>query len=128
MRISQKQVDAISSLPGPQRYAHFIKVAADQGRIWGLYFNGWALAAAEDEMAVLPVWPTEPYALQFANKEWAGYEATKIELPELFDDLLPRLRERKTLLGVFYTPTNKGVMPSLEQIEFDLRNELSRIE
>jgi hypothetical protein len=39
-----------------------------------------------------------------------------------------KVAEKGTLLGVFYTPKDKGVLPALEQFEEDLRAELSRIE
>ena len=45
MKITNKQIEAVLKLDGPKRYSYFIKVAADQRSIWGLYDEGWALAA-----------------------------------------------------------------------------------
>lgn len=52
----------------------------------------------------------------------------EIEIHEVLDKLLPSLRERETLLGVFYTPADEGITPDLDEFERDLRTELSRIE
>lgn len=128
MKITKKQIESILALPGQRRYEHFIKVAADQHRIWGLYNDGWALAGTVDENPVFPVWPASEYATLCAVEDWAGYKPKEIDLHDFFEALLPSLRDRKTLLGVFLTPNNKGVTPSLEQVENDLREELARIE
>ncbi len=128
MKITHKQIEAVLSLPGPKRYEHFVKVAADQRQIWGLHNNGWALAGTIDDGPVFPVWPAREYASLCATGDWAGYEPREIDLEEFFHALLPSLQERGTQLGVFYTPNNKGVIPTLEQIENDLKEELARIE
>lgn len=128
MVITQKQIEAVVALPGPQRYSHFIKVAADQRRVWGLYREGWALAGTDDGRPVFPLWPAREYAALCANGAWASYEAREIDLEELFDGLLPSLRAKQTAVGVFYTPRDQGVLPELDQFEQDLRTELSRIE
>ncbi|TGK86135.1 DUF2750 domain-containing protein [Leptospira montravelensis] len=128
MKITQKQIDIITSLPGPKRYEHFIKVAADQRCVWGLYNAGWALAGTDDGQHVFPLWPAYEYSSICTKNEWLEFKPKKIELDSLFDDLLPSLKERKTLIGVFYTPSDKGVIPNMDDFEKDLRHELSRIE
>ncbi len=126
MKITQKQIEAIIALPGPKRYEHFIKVAADQGCVWGLYSDGWALAGTGEGEPVFPLWPAREYAALCAFGEWSGYEPKEIDLDELFEGLLPSLKERKTLLGIFYTPSDKGVLPTVDEFEHDLREELSK--
>lgn len=129
MKLTPKQIEAVLALSGPDRYRHFIKVAADQRRVWGLHHrDGWALAATAANEPVFPVWPAREYAERCASSEWSGYEPREIELDEFLYGLLPTLRERRTLLGVFYTPHDKGVTPSLDRLEEDLRAELARIE
>ncbi len=128
MKINQKQIEAIVALPGPKRYEHFIKVAADQNCVWGLYSDGWALAGTEDGEPVFPLWPAREYAVLCSSGEWSGYEPKKIDLNDLFGSLLPSLKERKTLIGIFYTPSDKGILPAFDEFEDDLREELSNIE
>ena len=128
MKITQKQIEAVIALPGPRRYAHFVKVVADQRRAWGLYSDGWALAGTSEEIPVFPLWPAREYAALCAAGEWSQYEPREIDLDDLFERLLPSLKERKTSLGIFYTPSDKGVLPTIEQFEKDLHTEIERIE
>ncbi|HEX4965404.1 MAG TPA: DUF2750 domain-containing protein [Thermoanaerobaculia bacterium] len=123
-----KQIEAILALPGPKRYSHFIKVAADERSVWGLFSDGWALAGTDDGGQVFPLWPGREYAERCASGSWAGYEPKEIDLDTLFERLIPRLVESATLVGIFPTPECEGVTPNLEQLEADLRNELARIE
>lgn len=128
MKINAKQMEAVVSLPGPKRYASFIKVAADQRQVWGLFSEGWALATVDNGMQAFPLWPASEYAVLCASGSWNGYEPRAIDLDALFEKLLPKLAETRTLVAVFPTPNSKGVMPELELIEADLRAELARIE
>jgi hypothetical protein len=128
MKITPKQIQSIVALPGQKRYEHFIKVAADQRRVWGLYRDGWALAGTAVGERVFPLWPAREYAELCADGDWAGYLPREIDLDELFDGLVPALRERGTQIAVFYTASDKGVIPDLHQFEADLRAELAKIE
>jgi Protein of unknown function (DUF2750) len=128
MKITAKQVETVEALAGPERYEHFIKVAADQRKVWGLYHDGWALAATNALQPVFPIWPAREYALRCASSEWSEYEPREIDLDDLFQVLLPLLRKKGTQLGVFYTTKDKGVITELGQIEADLKLELAKIE
>jgi hypothetical protein len=124
MKISQKQIEAVIVLPGPKRYEHFIKVVTDWEEVWGLYQNGWALAATEDGQKVFPVWPAKEYAELCAKNEWVGYQPESFPLVDFMDELLPNLKVDGVLLGVFYTPSDKGVTPTIDQVLDDLNKEI----
>jgi hypothetical protein len=128
MKINPKQLEAVLALPGPKRYATFIKVAADQRCVWGLFSEGWALAATNEGSQAFPLWPASEYAVRCASGVWAGYTPREIDLDTLFENLLPKLQETGTLAAVFPTPSEKGVTPDLRTLESDLRSELSKIE
>jgi Protein of unknown function (DUF2750) len=128
MPMNPKQFEAVIKLPAPQRYDHFIKVVADRQLAWGLYADGWALAGTDDGKAVFPLWPAKEYAALCAEGEWAGYTPKEIDMDDLMEGLLPSLRERETLLGVFYTPQDKGVMPEVSVFEADMKQELAKFE
>jgi len=128
MKINEQKMQNVLALPAPKRYAHFIKVAADQRKVWGLYSDGWALAETTDGKRVFPFWPAKEYASLCARDDWSGYEPKEIDLDTLFQILFPKLKESNTLVGVFPTPTEKGITPELDQIKADLHNELARIE
>ncbi len=111
MKISDKQIQAVIRLPGPKRYGYFIKMVADQRRVWGLFENGWALAGDSTESPVFPIWPAREYAALCASGAWVGYEPREISIDEVRSWLLPKLRESGTALGVFYTPDDTGDLP-----------------
>ncbi|WDE07031.1 DUF2750 domain-containing protein [Thalassomonas viridans] len=124
MNINLKQIEAVIALDGSKRYAHFVKVIADWEEVWGLYQDGWALASTEDGETVFPLWPAKEYAQLCAEKEWVGYQPESFSLDELMEELLPNLKADGVLPGVFYTPLDKGVTPSVEQLLADLNEEL----
>lgn len=124
MKISPKQMETVLALPGSKRYEHFIKVIADWQEVWGLYQGGWALAAADDGTTVFPLWPAKEYAQVCAEKEWAGYEPRSISLSDFTDVLLPKLKLDGVLPGVFFTPSSKGLTPSVDELKAALEAEL----
>lgn len=123
-KINPAQMKAVLALPGSERYEHFIKVVCDWQKVWGLYKDGWALAATDDGRGVFPLWPASEYAELCAIDEWAGYESRSFSLNDLLDDLLPKLKQDNMLPGVFYTPGNKGMTPEIDELTSNIGDEL----
>lgn len=124
MKVNPKQMEAVLALPGVKRFEHFIKVIADWQEVWGLYQGGWALAAADDGTTIFPLWPAKEYAQICAVNEWEGYEPRSITLSDFTEVLLPKLKVDGVLPGVFFTPTNKGVTPSVDDLRSALDAEM----
>lgn len=124
MKVSPKQMEAVLALPGIKRFEHFIKIIADWQEVWGLYQDGWALAAADDGTTVFPLWPAKEYAQVCAANEWTGYEPRSISLSDFTEVLLPKLKLDGVLPGVFFTPTSKGVTPAVDELKSALEAEL----
>ena len=124
MKVNPKQMEAVLALPGIRRFEHFIKVIADWQEVWGLYQDGGALAAADDGTTVFPLWPAKEYAQVCAANEWSGYEPRSISLCDFTEVLLPKLKLDGVLPGVFFTPTSKGVTPSVDDLKSALEAEL----
>jgi len=124
MKINQKQIESVIALPGEKRYEHFIKLVADWEEVWGLYQDGWALAETDDGQKVFPTWPAREYAELCANREWAGYKPASFSLDDFIEELLPNLKRDGVLPGVFYTPSDKGVTPTVDKVLADLSREL----
>jgi hypothetical protein len=124
MKVSPKQMEAVLALPGIKRFERFIKIIADWQEVWGLYQDGWALAAADDGTTVFPLWPAKEYAQVCAANEWTGYEPRSISLSDFTEVLLPKLKLDGVLPGVFFTPTSKGVTPSVDELKSALEAEL----
>lgn len=127
-KISEKQIESILKLDGPARYDHFVKQVIGWERVWGLYNDGWAMGSDDDGHPNFQLWPAREYAVLNAVGEWAGFEPSEIPLEDLINELLPKLRRDGVGLGVFRTPEGKSVMPSIDQLEDDLRNEMTRYE
>ncbi|MGN5479472.1 DUF2750 domain-containing protein [Cupriavidus basilensis] len=95
MKVNQRQLEAVFALPGPKRFEHFVKVVCDWEEVWGLFKDGWALAAADDDgTIVFPVWPAKEYALHCAEREWLGYEPRKIGLTDFLENVLANSESR----------------------------------
>jgi len=124
MSISERQIASLLSLPGEERYKHFIKVVVDREEAWGLYQDGWAMASTDDGQPVFPLWPRDVYAKMCAIDEWMQYQPKLITLNDLLDVLLPKLNAEGALPGIFYVPSGRGVTPSVEQLTEELRREL----
>lgn len=127
MKLSAQQIAAVLALKGPERYEHFIKQVADHQQVWALYSDGWAMGATDSNAAVLPFWPASEYAAACAVGEWAGYEPRSMSVEEFYE-LLDNLEDDEVLPGVFYTPSDKGVVPSHDQLREDLLAELENYE
>ncbi|WP_247422758.1 DUF2750 domain-containing protein [Ralstonia pseudosolanacearum] len=124
MKVNPKEMEAVLALSGVKRFQHFIKVVADWQEVWGLYQNGWALAATDDGMPVLPLWPAKEYAQVCAVHEWNGYEPKLISLSDFMEILIPKLKVDGVLPGIFFTPLSKGVTPSVDELKAALEAEL----
>lgn len=128
MNLNPKQIEAVLALAGPKRYEHFIKQVADREEVWGLYRDGWAMAGDDEGRKIFPLWPRSDYASLCVTGDWQGYEPSSFPLTDLMEELLPKLERDGVLPGIFYTPSDKGVIPSIPQLLADLREELKRYE
>ncbi len=127
--MNEKKIKAIISLDAPERYSHFIKVAADRRSVWGLWSDGWGLLQIDDNGAVVfPIWSEKIYAEMCATDDWSHFEAREIDLDDLLEGLIPKLRQDGNLITVFPIQGVGGVVPDLDVLENDLRTELSRTE
>ncbi len=123
---SEQKIEALLSLPAPERYDYFIKRVAELETVWGLYQDGWALAATDDGRSIFPVWSERQFAELCATRDWAGYEPAEIPLQDFIEELLPKLQADGVELGVFYTPNDRSVVPRFQQVIDDINHELER--
>lgn len=126
MTVKTQQIEAVLKLPAPVRYSHFIKKVVGWGRMWGLYSDGWAMATSPDGGDVLPLWPERAYAERSKNGEWLNFEPKPIELSEALEQMIPMLRERGILPGVFFDADVGSIACTMDQLESDLRTEMHK--
>ncbi len=124
-----KQFAAVSALPGPERYKHFVSRVADWQSVWGLRdADGWVMAGDDSGRSAFPVWPHPDYAAACAAGEWAGNAPAAIEIHDFMDTWLASMAAERGLVAVFPTPAMRGVMVPAQQLAEHLREELARIE
>lgn len=124
--VHEKEIEAVLKLDGEARFKRFIEVVVDCEQAWGLWADGWALLEDDSGVRVFPLWPARKYAELCRGPDWANHKAVPIALDDLLNALLPKLREQGVLAGVFPTPSGRGVTPSLDILETELRKELER--
>lgn len=128
MKVTRKEIESVSRLAGEKRYEYFIKKAADQNQVWGLWNDGWATGFADGNFRTLPIWPTFEYAAQCRLGNWAGFEPRSIHLVEFIANFLPNMRSADMKISIFDVPDGSAVVVSEEDLVRDLRLELSKIE
>jgi len=127
-KISDKEIESVLKIDGRERFNYLVKRIADEERAWGLWRDGWALMEDIDGVSVFPLWPAYEYAQRCAAGDWAGYLPSEISLGNLLDELAPKLAARGIHLGVFPTPSGKGVRIGSGEFCRALRNELQNYE
>ena len=128
MKVSEKEIAAIRKLPGEKRYIYSVKRIVDAEEAWGLYNEGWALGALDDEKQIFPIWSAMEFAEECADGEWAEYLPSSIPLNDLLDQLLPGLDSQGISLAVAYLPGDRGVVVTPNRLSVDLENESSKYE
>ncbi len=127
--VSDKELEGVTSLGGPERYSHFVRQVADFGEVWSLRSEeGWVATADDAGQNAFPVWPHRRYAESFATGAWADTAATPIPLDAWLDRWLPGLAQDRRLVAVFPVAPSRGVMVAPERLQADLRQELVRYE
>lgn len=86
------------------------------------------MSETDEGLPVFPLWPEKEYAELCVSGDWANYEPKSIDLDEVLDSMIPMLGERNILPGVFFTMADVSVNASADELEADLREELSKYE
>jgi hypothetical protein len=124
--VSSKERDAVLKLNASQRYAYFIKRVVDWQVAWGLWEDGWALVSDNQGHTGFPLWPAREFAEVCLAQEWAGYQPEQIALVDLINELLVRLGDDGLFVGVFQTPTDKGMLLPPDKLAASLRAECQK--
>lgn len=128
MSVSDSEFRAMLLAPAGKRFEYFVKRAADNEKVWGIWGNGWLMMTSNEGIAVFPVWPAARYALALCDGEWNEYRPRAIALNELLDELALLLEQKGSVFGVFPTPSGQGVMVQPGHLVQQLRAELEQYE
>lgn len=123
--VGDKEFAAILRLPGPARYTHLVKKAADTRTLWGLRgAMGWVQATDDFGRALFPVWPHARYAQACALGHWAEAAPAAIDLEEWRDRWTPELVRHGRLISCFPAPEGNGAAVPPDRLAADLAREL----
>jgi hypothetical protein len=126
---NDKELQAVLSLNGIERYNHLIKKVVDQEQVWSLWHdNGWALASDDTGQQLVPIWPHSKYAGLCATGAWTSYRPKAISLEDWQIKWIPGMIRDRRIVAVFPTPASQGVTVSPNRIEHDLSVEMSNYE
>jgi hypothetical protein len=126
---NEKEMKAVLSLPGAERYRYWIKHVCDEQTIWSLSKEtGWALASDDQGRELVPVWPHPLFAEQCASGSWKGFHAKSVSMDIWLDRWIVGMKRDHRLVAVFPTPADKGVAVDPARIDEDLREELTQYE
>jgi hypothetical protein len=108
--LRNEEIDAVSSLSREARLDHFIKRVLDHGLVWGLQSDGWVVAGNSSGLEIFQVWPFEEYARRCCTGPWQDCVPASMPLDTFIDTFLANLQEQGAAVGVFYTPTDNGLL------------------
>jgi hypothetical protein len=108
--LREQEVTAVCSLSADERVEYFIKRAVGYEEVWGLKEDGWKLSANSSGLKVFQVWPFDDYAKLCCVGEWAGCVPASMPLDLFLDTFVPNLNDQRIAVGVFYTPSDAGVL------------------
>ncbi|MCO6538477.1 MULTISPECIES: DUF2750 domain-containing protein [unclassified Gilliamella] len=127
MKVSAKEIEAMSNKGSKERYIYSIKRIVDNEKAWVLDYDGFALSGINgDNSEVLILWPAREYAANCAIDGWKNYKPKALSLDYIMDELLPKLSSKGTQVGIFSVPglSNTPVVDA-ESLLLDLEHECS---
>jgi hypothetical protein len=128
MKITAREMESVVRLPGKERYSYFVKRAADQNQVWGLWNDGWAMGVTDEGTPTIPIWPAKEYADLCNEGDWNGFQPKAIPLRQFMQEMLPDLAGDGVRVSIFDTPSGDSVSVSDEDLISGLEAELSKIE
>lgn len=102
LKVTEKEVEAVTALGSDSRYRYFIKRVADTETVWSLWGgNSWLFYRASDGRQFFPLWPAKEYADLCCTDFWESAESQPIKLVRLIDEFLPAMADEGVLPTIF---------------------------
>ena len=125
--VTDKEIEHLLKISDSKKYKYFINFVCDTQEIWGLYSDGWALAGENNgSVSLFPLWPSKEFASLCVSDGWSNYKPEPIILEDFMTKFIPAVQEKKLNFGVFYTPNNKGIVLSPDEIFQHINKELQK--
>jgi len=124
-----RELANVLRLPPLQRYSHFIKSVIGSKLVWSLgNEQGWCLAADEDGVELVPLWPAPEYAQGCASGSWADSVPRSIPLEDFIEVWVPGMAGDHRQCTVFPTPNDRGPNVDPLKLREHLLDAIARIE
>jgi len=125
MKITGKEIEAVSALAPYERYKYFIKRVADTELIYSLKSpdGNWAISEVEASK-LFPLWSAKEFAEQSKASGWLGFQVEEITLETFEDELLEFVHLHGYLLDVFAVRQNTGFVVDIVEFAKDLSEEM----
>jgi len=125
IKITEKEKEAVSSLPPFERYKYFIKRVADTELMYSLKSleGNWAISEVETSK-LFPLWSAKEFAEQCLVSGWAGFEVEEIDMDVFEDELLDFIHSQGYLLNVFPVGASTGFVVDINEFAKDLSEEM----
>lgn len=125
IRITDKEIEAVSSLAPFERYKYFIKRVADTELMYSIKSpeGNWAISEVET-FKLFPLWSAREFAEQCLSSGWTGFEIEEIEMDIFEDELLDFIHSQGYLLNVFPVGQHTGFVVDINEFVKDLSEEM----
>lgn len=119
--LSDLELAAVQALPGPDRYAYFVRRVAEREVLWTLRNEEDFVVFTDDERReLLPVWPDRRFAEACSQTSSDETQPFKIDLDRWLAAWTPSMETEGRLIAVFPLPNDQGVVVSPGQLADDL--------
>lgn len=119
-KMNEKDIELLVKSPAQKRYDYFVKKVVEEQKVWLLFGDSWAVSSTVDGNLVLPLWPDKEFAELCINEDWSEHKAVAVELDEVVENLLPQLKEKGILPGVFFTLDDGSVDVDCDELALEL--------
>lgn len=127
MKITNKEIEAVSQLEAFQRYEYFIKRVADSEKMYTLVDENGTFAIADIEnSAVLSVWSASEFAEENVVDEWRSFSVKEITLEEFEEEIIDMIEKNNWLMNVFSIKGKSGFIVDINEFAKDLSIEMQK--
>nr|WP_320037125.1 DUF2750 domain-containing protein [uncultured Bacteroides sp.] len=127
MKITNKEIEAVSQLEAFQRYEYFIKRVADSEKMYTLVDENGTFAIADVEnSAVLSVWSASKFAEENVVDEWRSFSVKEITLEEFEEEIIDMIEKNNWLMNVFSIKGKSGFIVDINEFAKDLSVEMQK--
>jgi hypothetical protein len=127
MKISDKEIEAVSKLEPLERYQYFMKKVADTEKMYSLVDKEGNFALSDVEINVLfSLWPAPEFALKCAQGAWEGFTVKEITIEDFEDNILDIVSDNNWLINVFSIECKTGFVVDFGEFARDLSHELKK--